>query len=569
MSAKVEASPVSERFRLVLSQANPTVGDLPGNAAKIIRLCLDPKIRSTDMVAFPEMFLSGYPAQDLVLKRAFVSGCKAWLDELQTACAEGPAVGVGAPCIEDGRLHNAYFILQGGRIAARVLKHHLPNSEVFDEKRLFSAGPVCGPYRIGPVRIGSPICEDAWSSDVAETLVESGAQILLVPNGSPYHRRKMDIRFSHMVARVVETGLPLAYLNLVGGQDDQVFDGGSFVLNPGGELAVQMPAFEETTQIVEFRHGNEGWRAAPGPLSRLTDEWESDYRAMVEAVRDYMAKSGFSAALVGLSGGVDSALVATIAVDAIGPGAVRCVMLPSEFTSAESDSDASEIAGLLGCRIDRVGIRNLQDSALRALAPVFDDQGGGKAGVTEENIQSRLRGLLLMAISNRYGELLLSTGNKSEAAVGYATIYGDMAGGYNPIKDLYKTRVFATCRWRNGNYRDWMKGPEGRCVPETVLTKPPSAELRPNQKDTDSLPPYDVLDRILEQLIDQDLSIHEVLTDGIDLETVRRVEQLIYSSEHKRFQSAPGVRLTGRALWLDRRYPIVNHWRDGGNPGQG
>ena len=550
---------MSESFRLILAQENATVGGLEGNARKIIDVHRDPVSRAADMVAFPEMFLSGYPAQDLVLKRAFVDGCRAALDRLKDSCAEGPAIGVGAPCVEDGKLHNAYFVLRGGKVVARILKHHLPNSEVFDEKRLFSPGPISGPYRIGPVRIGTPICEDAWQPDVTETLVESGAQIILIPNGSPYHRGKMDIRFSHMVARVIETGLPLAYLNLVGGQDDLMFDGGSFVLNPGGGLAAQTSLFDNGLQVVEFREGTSGWTAVPGDCAKHGNEWESDYRAMVEAIRDYAAKSGFSAALVGLSGGVDSALVATIAADAIGPGNVRCVMLPSDYTSPESLEDADAVANLLGCRIDRVGIAGPQLAVEAALAPLFR---GSNRGTAEENIQSRLRGLLLMAISNKFGELLLTTGNKSEAAVGYATIYGDMAGGYNPIKDLYKTRVFATCRWRNENHRSWMKGPTGRCVPDRVLTKPPSAELRPDQRDTDSLPPYDILDRILEQLIDNDLSVHEVLADGFDRETVQRVEQLIYASEHKRFQSAPGVRLTGRALWLDRRYPIVNHWRD-------
>ena len=550
---------MSEIFRLILAQENATVGDLTGNAAKVIRLHRDPVCRTADMLAFPEMFLCGYPVQDLVLKRAFVEGCRNALNQVMDACADGPAVGVGAPCIVDGKLHNAYFVLHQGRVAARILKHCLPNSEVFDEKRQFSAGPICGPFRIGPVRIGTPICEDAWSPDVAETLVESGAQLIIVPNGSPYHRGKMDIRFSHMVARVVETGLPLAYLNLVGGQDDLIFDGGSFVLNPGGALALQMPPFDRALQLVEFKSGSDGWTAVPGSCAKHGDEWESDYRAMVESIRDYAAKSGFSSALIGLSGGVDSALVATIAVDAIGPGNVRCVMLPSGFTSRESLEDAGEAADLLGCRLDRIGIGDLQGMAERTLAPLFE---GHERGTAEENIQSRLRGLLLMAISNKFGELLLTTGNKSEAAVGYATIYGDMAGGYNPIKDLYKTRVFATCRWRNENHRNWMHGPLGKCVPDRILTKPPSAELRPDQKDIDSLPPYESLDGILEQLIDNDLSVDEVVSNGFDPETVTQVEQLIYASEHKRFQSAPGVRLTGRALWLDRRYPIVNHWRD-------
>ena len=543
----------------MLAQANPTVGDLAGNAGKVVECHRSGAASGVHMVAFPEMFLPGYPAQDLVLKRSFVDGCQRAIGQVAEACAGGPAVGVGAPCIEEGKLHNAYFVLQDGQIAAKIFKHHLPNSEVFDEKRLFVPGPICGPYRVGPVRIGTPICEDAWESDVAETLVESGAEILLVANGSPYHRGKMDIRYSHMAARVVETGLPLAYLNLCGGQDDLVFDGASFVIDQDGTLALQMPAFDEAQEIVCFRQQSGQWSAAKGQFAPQPDEWEADYRAMVEALCDYLSKSGFSSVVLGLSGGIDSALVATIAVDALGPANVRCVMLPSQFTSGSSVKDATEVAEKLGCRIDQVSIREAAGAIENALAHLFE---GLERGVAEENIQSRLRGLLLMAISNKFGSLLLTTGNKSEAAVGYATIYGDMAGGYNPIKDLYKTRVFACCRWRNSNYRDWMKGPKGRCIPESVLDKPPSAELRPDQKDTDSLPPYDTLDLILERLIDRDQSISEILAEGFDPDTVRRVEQLIYASEYKRFQSAPGVRLTGRALWLDRRYPIVNQWRD-------
>ncbi len=543
----------------MLSQSGPTTGALDRNAAAVIDCQRAAGADDADMVALPELFLSGYPVQDLVLKRSFVAGCMAKIDEIAEACRDGPAIGLGSPFLCDDRLYNAYLVLHRGQIASRVFKHHLPNTEVFDEKRQFSPGMIAGPYRVGPVRIGSPICEDAWRPDVPETLAESGAEILLVPNGSPYHRGKMDVRMSQMVARVTETGLPLVYLNLVGGQDDQVFDGASFVLNRHGRLAVQMPAFAEDRQVVDFVGGNGSWQAHPGSCTAYPDELEADYRAMVTAVRDYVAKSGFSAVLVGLSGGIDSALVATIACDAVGPENLRCVLMPSCYTSAASTGDAQEMIGLLGCRSDTVAIRDLQETARQTLAPLFAGTG---TDTTEENIQSRLRGLLLMAISNKFGELLLTTGNKSEAAVGYATIYGDMAGGYNPVKDLYKTRVFATCRWRNINHRAWMLGPEGRCIPGQILEKPPSAELRPDQKDQDSLPPYEILDGILEQLIDHDMSIAEVVAAGFDPDTVRHVEQLIYQSEYKRFQSAPGVRLTGHALWLDRRYPIVNHWRD-------
>ncbi len=415
--------------------------------------------------------------------------------------------------------------------------------------------------RLGPLRIGIPICEDSWHPDVCETLAETGAEILLVPNGSPYHRGKPDVRMNLMVARVVETGLPLVYLNMIGGQDDQVFDGASFVLNPGGQLALQMPQFDEGVAHVDFVRTPDGWRAGQGPLAPIPDGHEADYRTMVMGLRDYLAKSGFAKVLLGLSGGIDSAIVATIAADAIGPQNVRCVMLPSQFTSQASLDDAEAVARALGCRLDTVPISGPQAAVGEALGPLF---AGTQTGITEENIQSRLRGLLLMALSNKFGEMLLTTGNKSEVAVGYCTIYGDMNGGYNPIKDLYKTRVFSICRWRNEHHRPWMLGPASEVIPPRVIDKPPSAELRPDQRDDDSLPPYPVLDAILEGLVDRDDSVADLVARGFDRATVKKVEHLLFLSEYKRFQSAPGTRLSTRAFWLDRRYPIVNRWRDEG-----
>ncbi|MEM8802865.1 MAG: NAD+ synthase, partial [Pseudomonadota bacterium] len=398
-----------------------------------------------------------------------------------------------------------------------------------------------------------------WHEDVPEALEESGAEILVVPNGSPYYRGKFDTRLNVMVSRVVETGLPLVYLNMVGGQDDQVFDGGTFVLNPGGEVAVRLPVFDEVIAHVDFEESETGWRALPGDIAPIPDAWEQDYRVMVEATRDYFAKTGFKKAVLGLSGGIDSAIVATIAADALGPENVRCVMLPSEYTSQTSLEDAAGVADALGCRLDTVSIAGPRAAVTEALAPLFE---GTEPDTAEENIQSRLRGLTLMALSNKFGEMLLTTGNKSEVAVGYATIYGDMSGGYNPIKDLYKMRVFETCRWRNANHRDWMMGPQGEVIPPRVIDKPPTAELREDQKDSDSLPEYEDLDVILEALIDDEKSVAEVVEMGFDRETVKKVERLIYIAEYKRFQSAPGARLTKKAFWLDRRYPIVNRWRD-------
>ncbi|MGD9294130.1 MAG: NAD+ synthase [Roseobacter sp.] len=550
---------MAERFRITLGQVNPTVGDLSGNAALARKVWEAGKDAGADLVALPEMFIAGYNAQDLVMKHAFQLDVMTHIRALAQDCADGPALAIGAPWVEGTRLYNAYLILKGGRIASEVLKHHLPNETVFDEVRIFDAGPLGGPYSVGNARVGSPICEDAWHEDVAETLAETGAEFLLVPNGSPYYRNKFETRLNHMVARVVETGLPLIYLNMVGGQDDQVFDGASFGLNPGGALAVQLPFFQEAIVNVDLTRTPEGWRIVEGDMPPHPDEWEQDYHVMVQALRDYCRKTGFGKVLLGLSGGVDSAIVATIAVDALGADNVRCVMLPSEYTSKESLEDAETVARALGCRYDYVPISEGRAAITNTLAPLFE---GREPDLTEENIQSRLRGLLLMALSNKFGEMLLTTGNKSEVAVGYATIYGDMAGGYNPIKDLYKTRVFETCRWRNANHRDWMMGPAGDVIPQRIIDKPPSAELRADQKDSDSLPDYPELDRILEILVDRNGSIEDCVAAGIEREVAKKVEHLIYISEYKRFQSAPGVRLTKGAFWLDRRYPIVNRWRD-------
>lgn len=550
---------MADRFRVTLAQLNPTVGDLAGNAAKARAAWVEGRAAGADLVALPEMFLTGYNTQDLVMKPVFHLAAMEAAEQLARDCADGPALAVGCPWVEGDKLFNAYLILKDGKIASRCLKHHLPNETVFDEVRIFDVGPLGGPYAVGDTRIGSPICEDGWHEDVAETLQETGAEFLLIPNGSPYYRNKMEVRQNHMVARAVETGLPVIYLNMVGGQDDQVFDGGSFVLNPNGALALQMPVFDEAITQLDLERTPEGWRAVEGEKAHLPDAWEQDYRVMVESLRDYMGKTGFKKALLGLSGGVDSAIVAAIAVDAIGAENVRCVMLPSEYTSRESLDDAEAVAQALGVHYDYVPIAEGRSAISNTLAPLF---AGRDADVTEENIQSRLRGLLLMAMSNKFGEMLLTTGNKSEVAVGYATIYGDMNGGYNPIKDLYKTRVFETCRWRNANHRAWMMGPATEVIRPNVIDKPPSAELRDDQKDSDSLPDYPELDAILDILVDQDGSVADCVAKGFARETVKRVEHLLYISEYKRYQSAPGARLSPRAFWLDRRYPIVNRFRD-------
>jgi len=552
---------MTKRFRLTMAQLNPTVGDIAGNADKARDAWAQGKAAGADYVMLPEMFLVGYQTQDLILKPAFEKAAADVLAKLATDCADGPMLGIGGPLRDGDKLHNAYFVLKDGAVVSTTRKYFLPNFNVFDEVRLFSRADMQGPWDAGPLRIGTPICEDAWYPDVCEAMVESGAQVLMVPNGSPYFRAKHEVRVNQMVARVIENDVPLVYLNMVGGQDDQVFDGGSFVLNRKGGLAMQMPWFEEAVAHVDFVDDGDGWVAEGGDKALEPDTMETDYAAMVMGLRDYMAKTGFKKVLLGLSGGVDSAIVAAIAADALGPQNVRCVMLPSEYTSEGSLVDAKAAAAALGVTYDIVPIGATRAAVTETLAPLFE---GLDEGLTEENIQSRIRGLLLMAQSNKFGEMLLTTGNKSEVAVGYATIYGDMAGGYNPIKDLYKTRVFDICRWRNANHRPWMKAPAGEMIPVAIIDKPPSAELRDDQKDSDSLPEYDVLDGILTMLVDDEASVADCVAAGYDRDVVKKIEHLLYISEYKRFQSAPGPRLSMKAFWLDRRYPIANRWRDEG-----
>ena len=550
---------MTQKFQLTMAQLNAAVGDISGNCTQATEAWVAAKDAGSDMVMLPEMFITGYQLQDLVLKPAFILDAMAQVEALALACSDGPAIGIGAPFLDESGLYNAYYVLAAGSIQAIVKKHILPNQDVFDEVRLYQSADISGPYRVAGLRIGTPICEDAWHSEVPEALVESGAQVLFVPNGSPYARGKMDVRMAHMVARVIETGLPLVYVTMVGGQDDQVFDGGSFVLNPGGSLALSLPLFDTCIAHVKFESSEDGWFALPGTRSHWADPLEQDYHAMVLSLRDYVHKTGFSSVILGLSGGIDSAIVATVAADALGAEHVHCVMLPSEYTSQVSLDDAVAVAHALGAPLQTLSISGPREAITEALAPIF---AGKPVDLTEENIQSRLRGLLLMAMSNKLGHMLLTTGNKSEVAVGYATIYGDMAGGYNPIKDLYKTRVFNICLWRNAHHRDWMMGPAGVMIDPRIIDKPPSAELREDQKDEDSLPPYPVLDAILTLLVDEDASVADCVSAGFDRDIVKKIEHLLYTSEYKRFQSAPGPRLSPRAFWLDRRYPIANRWRD-------
>ena len=550
---------MAKQFSLMIAQFNPNLGDLEKNINGIKKFHSYAVANKVDLLAFPEMSLTGYQAQDLILKLAFLSEVKNAINRLANELIGGVPILIGAPLSEGKSIFNAYYLIYDGRALIVSRKHHLPNTNVFDEKRVFSSGPISGLFELSGVKLGCPICEDLWFDDVANNMAAAGADILISPNGSPYARGKVDIRNSVVAKRSSETGIPIVYLNMTGGQDDLVFDGASFVLNPGGSIVATLPQFKETEEIIKFTQFKTGWLAEQGITSQYGDTLEQDYHAMVESIKEYTRKSGFSQVVLGLSGGIDSALVAVLAADALGPSNVLGVRLPSKFSSQGSLDDAELLIKNLGCLKETISIEPTNETVNSSLAKVFN---GLKNDLTEENIQSRIRGMILMALSNKFNMMLLTTGNKSEVAVGYSTIYGDMAGGYNPIKDLYKTRVFETCLWRNKFFKAWMLGPQGQIIPKSIIDKPPSAELRLNQRDDESLPPYDVLDGILAGLIDHDLSVKELIDEGYDRSLVKKIENLIYLSEYKRFQAAPGPNLTDRAFWSGRRYPLVQKWRD-------
>jgi NAD+ synthase len=549
-------------LRLALAQLNPTLGDVEGNLALARTARGEAAKRGADAVMFPELFLAGYPPEDLVLKPAFQDACRAACEQLARDTADGgPAVLIGLPWVENGKLYNAYAVLDGGKIEAVRFKVDLPNYGVFDEKRVFVPGPMPGPVTLRGVRVGLPICEDIWGEDVVECLAETGAELLLVPNGSPYFRSKSDIRFNIAVARVTESRLPLVYLNQIGGQDDLVFDGASFVLNADCALAVQMPSFRSDLVLTDWSRGPDGWRCAEGAKALTGSDDEADYAACVLGLRDYVEKNRFPGVVLGLSGGIDSAICAAMAVDALGVDRVHAVMLPYRYTSSDSLEDAQACAKALGIRYDVLPIAPAVEGFEALLKPVF---AGKATDTTEENLQSRARGTVLMAISNKFGSMVVTTGNKSEMSVGYATIYGDMNGGFNPIKDLYKMEVYRLSALRNHWKPEGAKGPSGMVIPQRIITKPPSAELRENQTDQDSLPPYEVLDAILEGLVEHEMRVSDLVAKGFDLETVKKIERLLYGAEYKRRQSAPGVKVTLKNFGRDRRYPIVNRFRDQG-----
>ena len=558
-------SPPLNRLVIALAQIPFIVGDIAGNRDRLRKAGAEAAAFGADLVMAPELYLAGYPPEDLVLKPAFQEACRAACEELARETAEGPAILVGLPWVEAGKLYNAMALLNQGRIEAVRFKVDLPNYGVFDEKRVFTPGPSPGPIVFRGVRIGVPICEDIWGPDPVECILETGGEILLVGNASPYERDKLLVRQNVAVSRVVESGLPLIYLNMIGGQDEIVFEGASFALNADRSLAVQLPAFRPMVARTVWERSDEGWRCVEGPREVVEEGDEADYSACVLGLRDYVENNRFPGVVLGLSGGVDSALCAAMAVDALGSQRVHAVMLPYRFTSNESLSDAAACAEALGVRYDIVPIAEPVEGAEHALAKMFEGSG---RDITEENIQSRARGLILMAISNKTGAMLVTTGNKSEMSVGYATLYGDMNGGFNPIKDLYKMEVFRLSALRNRWKPFGALGPDGEVVPENILVKPPSAELRENQKDEDSLPPYPVLDGILHGLVEKEMRVADLIAEGYDPETVRRVEKLLYLAEYKRRQSAPGVKVGPKNFGRDRRYPIVNRFRDPGLPAQ-
>ena len=512
-----------------------------------------------DVIVFSELFLNGYPPEDLVLKPAFQDATRVELERLAAACAEGPAVLIGTIWRDAGKVYNAVALLDGGRIEAVTFKSELPNYGVFDEKRVFAVGPMPGPLNVRGVRLGVAICEDIWAAEVVETLAETGAEIIVSPNGSPFDWPKPDSRINVAVARVTESGLPLVYVNQVGGQDELVFDGASFVLNADRSLAVQLPAWREAVVVTDWNRTESGWRCVSGEFAKLAEGPSAAYHACVLGLRDYVTKNGFPGVVLGLSGGINSALVAAIAVDALGPERVHAVMLPSKFTSDDSLLDAADCAKRLGIRYDKISIEPAVAGFTWGLKDLF---AGTNADITEENLQSRVRGTILMAVSNKFGGMVVTTGNKSEMSVGYATLYGDMNGGFNPIKDLYKTEVYALARWRNANVAEGGLGPRGDVIPQRILTKAPTAELRANQTDQDSLPPYDELDDILRSLVENELPLAAVIARGHAPETVKKVERLLYLAEYKRRQAAPGVKISARNFGRDRRYPITNRFRE-------
>ena len=541
-------------MRIALGQLNLVVGDLEGNVEKMASWAREATGHGADLVCFPELAITGYPPEDLVLRPAFVEANLEALGELGERAAEGCAVLVGFVDRSPRGLHNAAALLRGGAVEARYHKYKLPNYGVFDDKRYFVPGDGGCSVRVGDSMLGISVCEDAWWP--GPPFDEYVGTVSVIPNinGSPYHRRKTHERLEVCAARARETGAWIAYVNLVGGQDELVFDGGSIVVSPDGELAWHAAVFEEDMLVVDVPDtgGTEGKPPLPDPTREPWPEGaEEVYRALVLGLGDYVRKNGFREVVLGLSGGIDSSLTAALAADALGPQAVRVLAMPSPYSSPESVEDAEGVARRLGVRLDRVPIDGVFSAYREALEEVF---AGTEPDVAEENLQARIRGNYLMALSNKFGSMVLATGNKSEMAVGYSTLYGDLAGGFAPIKDVPKTLVYELARWRN-------KQSDPAPIPDRVLEKPPSAELRPGQLDTDSLPAYELLDPIVEDYVEEDRSPEEVIEAGADPELVWRVVGMIDRAEYKRRQAPPGVKITPKAFGRDRRLPITNRYR--------
>ncbi|MDB9915459.1 NAD+ synthase [Alphaproteobacteria bacterium] len=550
---------MKNKLKIALAQLNPIVGDVKGNIKKLI------KVRSTlnkdvDIIVAPELYVTGYPIDDLVLRDDFLELVKNEIEQLAELTKDNnAAIIIGAPRKEKESIKNSVFILDHGKIITYRDKYNLPNSGVFDEQRIFSPGALSGPVKVRDVLIGLPICEDIWTETVIECLCETGAEIILSINASPYSTKKIDQRMSVAVSRVLESKLPLIYLNRVGGQDELVFDGSSFSLSHKGELTSQSYDFKEHTSVITLKKEGENW-ICEGEINSVSSHLESLYKALVISVRDYVKNNGFPGVILGMSGGIDSALVAAIATDALGPKLVKAIMMPSPYTSTESLEDAELASSMLGIDYSYLNIKDGMeevDNILQGFKGPYKDPG-----ITEENIQSRLRGLVLMAISNKFGSMVLATGNKSEYAVGYATLYGDMCGGFAVIKDVWKSDVFKLCEWRNLNNPDGLLGPNGTVIPKRIISKPPSAELRDDQKDTDSLPEYDILDAILKKLVEENFSLNQIINQGFNIDDVKKISMLLSRSEYKRFQSAPGPKVTEKAFGRDRRYPLTSGFRN-------
>ncbi len=550
---------MTQTLAIAIAQINPTVGDVAGNAGRLQEVRT--QAADADLVVCGELALTGYPPEDLVLKRIFQDRVEAAVTALaRSTGVGGPALLVGTPWRIDGALHNAALLLDQGGIAGITLKHELPNYGVFDEMRVFAPGPLPQPVQCRGVRLGVMVCEDMWKPTVSSHLKEKGAEALVVINGSPFEIDKWGSRRGMAGDRVKETGLTLAYINLVGGQDELVFDGASFVLDSSGAFRVQAPSWRTAVVQTRWRRGEDGVLACDvGRVETRAEGLEAIYLAMMIGLRDYVAKNRFPGVIIGLSGGIDSALTAAVAVDALGAENVRCVMMPSPYTSRASLEDAAGVARLLGVRLDTITIEPAMKAFDAMLAEVF---AASAPDTTEENIQARSRAVVLMALSNKFGYMLLTTGNKSEMSVGYATLYGDMSGGFSVLKDVYKTTVFALSRWRNRTRPDGAQGPMGPVIPERVMSKAPSAELKENQTDQDSLPPYEELDAILGYLVEREASVPEIVALGHDEQTVKRVWRMIDRAEYKRRQAPPGVKITYRAFGRDRRYPITNQFTD-------